>query len=66
MFIGADLSGYIPRDCHAAVRSAAFPKARFAYVLDAGHYIHIDQREHFLRIILPELRMGQGDQHHLP
>ena len=58
MFIGADLSGYIPRDCHSAVRAAGFPRARFAYVRDAGHYVHIDQRQQFLDIILPELTIN--------
>ncbi len=23
---------------------------------DAGHFVHIDQREEFLRLVLPELR----------
>ncbi len=62
MFIGGDLSGYIPRDAHGDIRATGgFPNARFAYVSDAGHFVHIDQREKFLEVILPELK-GAGKQ----
>jgi len=55
LFVGAQLSGYIGHERHDAI-SEWFPKAQFGYVPDAGHYVHVDNPDGFLQVVLPFLK----------
>ncbi|TRY76291.1 hypothetical protein TCAL_13296, partial [Tigriopus californicus] len=48
LFLGGAKSNYIPRDGHDLIRRH-FPGAVFDYVADAGHFVHVDNPEEFLR-----------------
>lgn len=50
LFIAGETSAYI-RDTHRDVISGMFPKARTVTIKDAGHWIHADQPEAFLKTV---------------
>ena len=54
LFIGGGKSKYIPLDSHDEIR-VHFPKARFTYVANAGHYVQADNPKGFMDALLPFL-----------
>jgi esterase len=61
LFAGAAMSGYLSEERHADILPW-FPRARFDYVADAGHYIHVDNPDGLLRLMLPFLKeVGGGN-----
>ena len=54
LFVGGELSEYIPRDGHDDIRKH-FPKAEFKYVSKAGHWVHAENPNEFLQTIYPYL-----------
>ncbi|WP_291295665.1 alpha/beta fold hydrolase [Elioraea sp.] len=59
LFIGGENSTYIDAAGRAAAL-ARFPAAAFAVIPDAGHWVHAEAPEAFLRAILPFLDRGRG------
>ncbi len=54
LIIGGEKSGYIPVDSHESIRKV-FPNAEFSYVPNAGHWVHVDNPNGFLEILIPFL-----------
>lgn len=52
LILGADRSGYIPRDSHDDIR-AVFPRAQIDYVPNSTHFLFIDNPEGFLARLIP-------------
>jgi pimeloyl-ACP methyl ester carboxylesterase len=50
LVLGGDRSDYIQTE-HRALFRALFPSARFASLRDAGHWLHADQPEAFIRTV---------------
>ncbi|HUC16395.1 MAG TPA: alpha/beta fold hydrolase [Acetobacteraceae bacterium] len=55
LFVAGERSDYIRPEHHAAIR-ALFPKAEFATVPGAGHWLHADNLEGLLAVIEPFFR----------
>jgi pimeloyl-ACP methyl ester carboxylesterase len=52
--LAGERSNYIRPEHHARIR-ALFPKARFATVPGAGHWVHAENPEGFLALVEPFL-----------
>jgi pimeloyl-ACP methyl ester carboxylesterase len=57
LFLGGARSDYIRPDHHAVIR-ARFPRAAFATVPDAGHWVHAENPAGFLAELMPFLETG--------
>lgn len=51
LFIGGGNSDYLRREDEEAIKKF-FPKAKFTYIPDAGHWVHADKPQEFLNILM--------------
>ena len=61
-FFGGANSGYIPYDAHEQIMES-FPLARFDYISDAGHFVHMDNPSEFMMKLLPWLNKYKPLKH---
>lgn len=58
LFVAGARSDYIRPEHHAVIR-ALFPRAEFATVSGAGHWLHADNLEGLLAVVEPFLMMQE-------
>lgn len=49
-FIGGGQSGFLKRSDHEAIKQI-FPKVKFDYIPDAGHWLHAEKPNEFLKLV---------------
>lgn len=50
-FIAGKNSTFVNPDHHEIIKQSMFPTAKFEYIPDAGHWLHADKPNEFLKLV---------------
>lgn len=50
-FIGGGDSNFLKQEHHAIIKQTIFPSAKFDYIAGAGHWLHAEKPDLFLKLV---------------